>query len=100
MRGKVWKRIPAGILAAIHIDGADKQIVSFAGYTLYLVNAHSKYPQAAVQPAAYLTGQENQVKAFKDRGFTLKRNGKTVVEEGFPRPMSLRGSASVSGSRI
>lgn len=55
-------------LPTIHIDGADKQIVSFAGYTLYLVNAHSKYPQAAMQLAAYLTDQESQIKAFKNRG--------------------------------
>ncbi len=55
-------------LPTINIDGSEKQIVSFAGYTLYLVNAHSKYPQAAMQLAEYLTDKENQLKAFKDRG--------------------------------
>lgn len=55
-------------LPTINIGGSDKQIVSFAGYTLYLVNAHSKYPQAAMQLADYLTNQDNQIKAFKDRG--------------------------------
>lgn len=55
-------------LPTINIDGTDKQIVSFAGYTLYLVNAHTKYPQASMQLAEYLTNEENQIKAFKDRG--------------------------------
>lgn len=55
-------------LPTINIGGTEKQIVSFAGYTLYLVNAHSKYPQAAMQLAEYLTNKDNQLKAFKDRG--------------------------------
>ncbi|WBY63730.1 extracellular solute-binding protein [Thermocaproicibacter melissae] len=54
-------------LPTININGEDKQIVSFAGYTLYLVNSHTKYPQAAMQLAAFLTNEENQIKAFKDR---------------------------------
>lgn len=55
-------------LPTINIDGTEKQIVSFAGYTLYLVNAHSKCPQAAMQLADYMTNKDNQLKAFKDRG--------------------------------
>ncbi len=54
-------------LPTINVGGAEKQIVSFAGYTLYLVNAHSKFPQAAMQLAEYLTEKDNQLKAFKDR---------------------------------
>jgi arabinogalactan oligomer / maltooligosaccharide transport system substrate-binding protein len=55
-------------LPTINIGGEDKQIVSFAGYTLYLVNSHTQYPEAAMQLAAYLTSKDMQLKAFKDRG--------------------------------
>lgn len=54
-------------LPTLNVGGSDKQIVSFAGYTLYLVNSHSKYPQASMQLAKFLTSQDNQITAFKDR---------------------------------
>jgi arabinogalactan oligomer/maltooligosaccharide transport system substrate-binding protein len=54
-------------LPTINIGGSDKQMVSFAGYTLYLVKSSTKYPQASMQLAQYLTSEQNQVKAFKVR---------------------------------
>lgn len=61
-------------LPTINIGGTDKQIVSFAGYTLYLVNSHSKFPEAAMQLAEYLTSKDIQLKAFKDRGVVPANN--------------------------
>lgn len=54
-------------LPTINIGGTDKQMVSFAGYTLYLVKSSTKFPQASMQLAQYLTSEKNQIKAFKDR---------------------------------
>jgi arabinogalactan oligomer/maltooligosaccharide transport system substrate-binding protein len=66
-------------LPTINIDGADKQIISFAGYTLYLVNSHSKYPEASMQLADFLTNTDNQLKAFKVRG-VVPANSKAAAD--------------------
>ena len=55
-------------LPTIKIDGTDKQMVSFSGVKLYVVKSSTKYPEAAMQLADFLSNQENQLKAFNDRG--------------------------------
>lgn len=46
---------------------AQAQMNSFAGYKIYVVNAKTKNPSEAMQLAAYLTNEQNQLKRFNDR---------------------------------
>lgn len=54
-------------LPTVKIGGADKQMISFSGVKLYVVKSSTKYPEAAMQLADFLSSQENQLKAFNDR---------------------------------
>lgn len=55
-------------LPTVNINGEEKQMMSFGGYKIYVVNAKTKDPAAAMKLAQHLTSQNNQVKRFKDRG--------------------------------
>lgn len=56
-------------LPTANIGGSEKQLVSFSGVKVYVVKSNTKYPEASMQLAAFLTNEENQLKRFKDRGF-------------------------------
>lgn len=58
----------AAKLPAINFAGKDKQMVSFADYTLYGVNSHTKNPKAAMELAEFLTNKDNQKIRFEKRG--------------------------------
>lgn len=52
---------------ALSDDAAQTQMKSFAGYKIYVVNAKTKDPAAAMKLAAHLTSEQNQLKRFRDR---------------------------------
>lgn len=54
-------------LPTVNIGGAEKQMVSFSGVKLYVVKSSTVYPEAAMQLAAFLSSETNQLKAFNDR---------------------------------
>lgn len=66
-------------LPTVNVGGSDKQMISFSGVKLYVVKSNTKYPEAAMQLADFITTQENQLKAFKDRG-NLPINIKAAVD--------------------
>jgi len=57
-------------LPAIHINGEDNQLMSFAGSKAVIVNAASDKLAVAVKLAAYLGGEEAQTVRYETRGFT------------------------------
>lgn len=66
-------------LPTINIDGTDKQMISFSGVKIYVVKSSTKYPEAAMQLAAFVTNEENQAKRFADRA--LLPVNKTVAAD-------------------
>ncbi len=56
------------VIPTFKIDGQDKQLLSFYGSKVIGVNSHSKNMAAAVAFAAYLGGEEMQVKRYEDSG--------------------------------
>lgn len=54
-------------LPTIKVGGQDKQMVSFSGVKVYVVKSSTQYPEAAMQLAAFVTNEENQLKRFNDR---------------------------------
>jgi len=54
-------------LPTVNVGGAEKQMVSFSGVKLYVVKSSTQYPEAAMQLAAFLSSETNQLKAFNDR---------------------------------
>lgn len=54
-------------LPTVNVGGAEKQMVSFSGVKLYVVKSSTVYPEAAMQLAAFLSSETNQLKAFNDR---------------------------------
>lgn len=55
-------------LPTVNINGGNRQMVSYADYTLYGVNPHSKNPQAAMELAEFLTNSSNQKLRFENTG--------------------------------
>jgi len=54
-------------LPTVNIGGTDKQMISFSGVKLYVVKSNTQNPEPAMQLAAFLTNEENQLKRFTDR---------------------------------
>lgn len=67
-KGALGDNYAVAKLPTVNIGGEEKQMVSFEGVKIYLVNSHTKYPNAAMQLAEYITNEKNQVKRFTDRG--------------------------------
>ena len=65
-------------LPTANITGEPMQMKSFAGYKIYVVNAKTKDPAAAMRLAQHLTSEQNQKKRFKDR--QLLPVNKTVAQ--------------------
>ena len=65
-------------LPSVTIGGNTAPLKSFAGYKVYVVNAKTKDPAAAMKLAQHLTSEQNQLKRFKDRA--LLPVNKTVAD--------------------
>lgn len=55
-------------LPTVTIAGETRNMVSFAGGKMYVVNATTEHPLEAMELAAFLTNEDNQLKRFNDRG--------------------------------
>lgn len=58
----------AAKLPTINFNGKNVQMVSYADYTLYGVNSHTKNPKAAMELAQFITNKDNQKIRFEKRG--------------------------------
>ena len=58
----------AAKLPCYTLKGDQVQMCSFTGYKLLGVNAYSKYPEWAMKLAEYLTGEDIQLRRFKEIG--------------------------------
>ncbi len=54
-------------LPTVNIGGEQRQMESFAGYKIYVVNAKTKNPAEAMKLAAHLTNESSQLKRFAKR---------------------------------
>ncbi len=54
-------------LPTIKINGEERNMISFAGGKMYVVNATTKHPLEAMALAAFLTNEDNQLKRFNER---------------------------------
>lgn len=57
-------------LPTINVNGEDKDIIGMIGYKYIGVNSHSKYPNAAMALANYLSGADCQKQRFEELGWT------------------------------
>lgn len=57
----------AAKLPTFTLNGAQKQMGSFAGYKLVGINARTQYPVEAMALAEWLTNEENQLLRFRER---------------------------------
>ena len=58
----------AAKLPCYTLKGDQVQMCSFTGYKLVGVNVHTKYPEWAMRLAEYLTGEDIQLRRFKEIG--------------------------------
>lgn len=71
-------------LPTISLPSGDKQMVSFSGIKLYVVNSHSKSPRAAMALAEFLSNEANQLKRFEMRNLlptNLKVAENSAIQE-------------------
>ncbi|MBQ2675957.1 MAG: extracellular solute-binding protein [Clostridia bacterium] len=68
-----------------------KQLRSFAGYKIYVVNAKTKSPAQSMKLAAHLTSEENQLKRFKDRSL-LPVNKNAAKNESVTSDVTVRAT--------
>ena len=64
----------AAKLPAVTIGGEKRNMVSFAGGRMYVVNSTTGHPDEAIALEAFLSSGENQLKRFRERGMLPNNN--------------------------
>lgn len=68
IKNALGSNFAAAKLPTVNINGKNRQMVSYADYTLYGVNSHTKNPKAAKELAEFITNSENQKLRFEKNG--------------------------------
>ncbi|MGN1126865.1 MAG: extracellular solute-binding protein [Ruminococcus sp.] len=74
-------------LPTININGKDTDTIGMIGYKYIGVNSHSKYPNAAMALANYLSGEDCQKQRFDELGWTPTHQSVEVKENATTKVM-------------